>query len=86
MKVAIEVEAKPASFFFGMIGVLRPGKLKKGFSLSGPLVKCMILSFLGWTWRLFAFKHWSRYGYAFCSLVVLVMRKEDEVRNTPLSM
>ena len=56
-----------------------------GFSRSGPLVKCMISSFLGWMLKLMSVRAFSRMGKAFWSLVVLMEREEDEVRRTPSS-
>lgn len=61
-----------------------PGNLSDGLSLSGPLVKCIISSLLGWMLRPFMWRC-LRMGYVFCSLVMLADR-EEEVRSTPSSM
>ena len=67
------------------MGQSRLGRWKGGFSWSGPLVKCMILSFLGWMLKPMSMRAFSRTGKVFWSLVVLMEREEDKVRRMPLS-
>ena len=44
------------------MGQSRPGRWNGGFSWSGPLVKCMTLSFFGWMLRPMSEKAFLRMG------------------------